>query len=212
MAQAAAFIAGLNACVPAASRIDRYAPAEPQFFSVSIVLMVTSVAYNPAQWDNFFILVGTGSATLAGLVFVAMTINLKGVVKDATHRYRAVNMLTGFTSVFILSSLALMGHQTYRTVGIEWLIVSLLAAAINTNGYVQAFRLPGSLYALSLFRMAGGSACYLGQIIGSFVLLFSSSAGIYIGAVALIVNFSFLVSGSWLLILGTLHSPDDSPV
>jgi hypothetical protein len=170
--------------------------------------MVTSEVYTPGQWNNFFVLVGTGSATLAGLVFVAMTINLKVVAKDATHRYRAINMLSGFTSVFVVSCLALMGHQTYRTLGIEWLIVSLLAAAINTNGYIQAFRLHSSLYALSLFRMVGGSACYLGQIIGSLLLYFGSRAGIYISSIGLIVNFYFLVSGSWLLILGTLHSAD----
>ena len=170
--------------------------------------MVTLEVYNPEQWNNFFILVGTGSATLAGLVFVAMTINLKGVAKDATHRYRAINMLSGFTSAFIISSLALMGHQTYRTLGIEWFIVSLLAAVINTNGYIQAFRQRGSLYALSPFRMVGGSACYVGQVIGSLMLYSGSRMGIYISAIALIVNFYFLVSGSWLLILGTLHSSD----
>ena len=170
--------------------------------------MLASGLYRPEQWANFFLLIGAGSATLAGLVFVAMTINLKGMAKDATHRYRAINMLTGFTSVFILSALALMGHQTYRTIGIEWLIVSLLAAAVNTNGYVQAYRLHGSsLYALSVFRIVGGSACYLGQISGSLMLSFGSGTGIYVGAVAVIVNFYFLVSGSWLLIMGTLNNP-----
>jgi hypothetical protein len=164
--------------------------------------------YRPEQWSNFFILVGTGSATLAGLVFVAMTINLKGVARDATHRYRAINMLTGFTSVFIVSSLVLMGPQTYQTIGIEWLIVSLPAAAINTNGYVQAYKLRGSLYALTLFRMAGGSACYAGQIVGSVLLLAGTGAGLFIGAIGMVVNFYFLVSGSWLLIMGTLHNPD----
>ena len=59
--------------------------AERELHSVSIVLMVASEVYNPEQWNDFFILVGTGAATLAGLVFVAMTINLKGVAKDATH-------------------------------------------------------------------------------------------------------------------------------
>jgi len=170
--------------------------------------MVTLEVYNPEQWNNFFLLVGTGSATLAGLVFVAMTINLKGVAKDATHRYRAINMLNGFTSVFIISSLALMGHQTYHTLGVEWFIVSLFATVVNTNGYMQAFKLRGSLYALSLFRMAGGSACYLGQIIGSLLLFSGSKAGIYTSAIALIANFYFFVSGSWLLIVGTLHNTD----
>lgn len=170
--------------------------------------MIGSHVYSPDQWNNFFILVGTGSATLAGLVFVAMTINLKGVAKDVTHRFRAINMLSGFTSVFILSSLALMGQQTYRTLGIEWLIVSLLAGAINTNGYIQGSKLQGSLYALSPFRIVGGSACYLGQIIGSSMLYFGFGTGIYIAAIALIVNFYFFVSGSWLLIVGTLHNTD----
>jgi hypothetical protein len=172
--------------------------------------MATSDAFDPAQWKDFFVLIGTGSATLAGLVFVALTINLRGVAKDATHRYRAINMLSGFTSVFIVSSLALMGDQTYRTLGIEWFIVALIAAAINTNGYVQAFRQQGSLYGLSRFRMIGGSACYLGQVVGSLLLYAGVAAGIYIAAVGLIVNFYFLVSGAWLLILGTLLDSDQA--
>ena len=170
--------------------------------------MVGSEVYAPEQWNNFFVLVGTGSAALTGLVFVALTINLRSVTQDATHRYRAINMLSGFTAVFLISALALMGHQTYRTLGIEWLLVSAIAAGINTNGYVQGFRLVGSRYALSLVRIIGGSACYLGQIIGSLMLCLGSRTGTYVAALALIVNFFFLVSGSWLLIVGTSLSSD----
>jgi hypothetical protein len=173
--------------------------------------MVGSEVYNPDLWNNFFVLVGTGSAALTGLVFVAMSINLRGVAKDATHRYRAINMLSGFTAVFLISSLALMGHQTYRTLGVEWLLVSLVAAAINTNGYVQGLTLAGSGYALSLFRIVGGSACYLGQLVGSVLLVLGYGAGVYIGAIGLVINFYFLISGSWLLVVGTLNSSKESP-
>lgn len=170
--------------------------------------MVGSDVYRPELWSNFFVLVGTGSAALTGLVFVALTINLKGVVQDATHRYRAINMLSGFTSAFLISALALMGHQTYRTIGIEWLLVSALAAGINTYGYVQGYRLAGSRYALGRVRVVGGSACYLGQIIGALMLSLGASSGIYVAAIALVVNFCFLVSGSWLLIVGTSLTAD----
>lgn len=173
--------------------------------------MSGSELYSADQWNNFFLMVGTGSAALTGLVFVAISVNLRDVVKDATHTYRAINMLNGFTAVFILSSFALMGHQTHQTLGFEWLIVSLVAGAINTNGYIHGFSLSGSRYALSLFRIAGGSACYLGQIIGSAAFLFGAGWGIYIAAIALIVNFYFLVSGSWLLIVGTLNSSNHTP-
>ena len=170
--------------------------------------MVGGAVYEPEQWNNFFVLVGTGSAALTGLVFVALTINLKVVAQDATHRYRALNMLSGFTAVFLIGALALMGHQTNRTLGIEWLIVSSLAAAINTNGYVQGYRLAASRYALSLVRIVGGSACYLGQIVGSLMLCLGSRAGTYVAAIAMIANFYFLVSGSWLLIVGTSPNSD----
>jgi modulator of FtsH protease len=170
-----------------------------------------SEVYNPEQWSNFFVLVGTGSAALTGLVFVAMSINLRGVTRDATHTYRAINMLSGFTAVFLISAFALMGHQTHRTLGIEWLVVSFLAAAINTNGYIRGLSVSGSGYALSSFRIVGGTVCYLGQLVGSVILLVGVEAGIYIAAIALIVNFYFMVSGSWLLIVGTLHSSNESP-
>jgi hypothetical protein len=144
-----------------------------------------------------------------GLVFVAITINLRGVAEDATHRYRAINMLTGFSSAFIVSALALMGQQTPQALGLEWLIVALPATAINTNGYVQAFqRRASSRYALSPFRIVGGSVCYLGQVVGSVMLLLGADSGIYVAAVALVANFVFLISGSWLLIVGTLSRTD----
>jgi hypothetical protein len=173
--------------------------------------VLAAAVYDPRQWTDFFVLVGTGSATLAGLVFVAMTINVKVLTADATHKYRAINMLTGFTAAFVISALALMGHQTHRTLGVEWLLVAALAAGINTNGYVQAFKLRGSLYALGAFRIVGGSACYLGQIVGAVVLLAGGRSGIYISAVALIANFAFFVSGAWLLIVGTLRDADETP-
>ena len=160
------------------------------------------------QWTDFFILVGTGSATLAGLVFVALTINLRGVARDATHRYRAINMLTGFASIFLVSALALMGRQPLVAVGVEWLVVAALALAINTYGYVQAFRLRSSLYALTLIRIIGGSLCYLGQIVGAAMLIEGITAGIYVGAVSVIATFVYLISGSWLLILGTIQTAD----
>ncbi len=173
--------------------------------------MLAAAGYDPRQWTDFFVLVGTGSATLAGLVFVAMTINSRVVTADATHKYRAINMLTGFTAAFILCAFALMGHQTHRSLGIEWLLVAAIAGAINTNGYVQAFRLHSSRYALSPSRIVGGSVCYLGQVVAALLLYDGTRAGIYVAAIALIVNFSFFVSGAWLLIVGTLQDLDETP-
>lgn len=173
--------------------------------------MAGADVYSADQWNNFFLVAGGGSAALTGLVFVAISVNLRDILKDATHTYRAINMLNGFTAGFVVSCLALVGHQTHQSIGVEWLLVSLLAGAINTNGYIRGFSLAGSRYALNLFRIAGGSACYLGQVVGSAAFFLGAGWGIYVAAIALTLNFYFLISGSWLLIVGTLQSPDPGP-
>jgi hypothetical protein len=77
---------------------------------------------------------------LAGLVFVAMSINLDVVAQNATHRLRAINMLTGFTAAFIICGLALMGGQSHRAVGTEWFVVATVAALSYVHNYLQAAR------------------------------------------------------------------------
>ena len=49
--------------------------------------MIAADIFKPEQWTDFFLLVGTGAITLTGLVFVAMSLKLKVVAIDATHRY-----------------------------------------------------------------------------------------------------------------------------
>lgn len=73
----------------------------------------------PEQWNNFFIMVGGGAAALAGLIFVAMSINHRIIMENATHKNRAINMLTGFSAIFMASGFALFGNQSAGALGIE---------------------------------------------------------------------------------------------
>src|SRR5271170_7256011 len=86
--------------------------------------MIAADIFKPGQWTDFFLLVGTGAVTLTGLVFVAMSLNLKGIAIDATHRYRAINTLTGLALVFMRCALVLMGAQNHRSIGAELFVVS----------------------------------------------------------------------------------------
>src|SRR5580658_5067123 len=94
----------------------------------------------PEQWNNFFVMVGGGAAALAGLIFVAMSINPQIIIQNTTHKNRAINMLTGFTAIFLASSFALMGNQHPGMLGFEWLILWLVATVIFIRGYVIAIR------------------------------------------------------------------------
>jgi hypothetical protein len=154
------------------------------------------------QWNNFFVMVGGGSAALLGLIFVAMSINHVIIIQNTTHKNRAINMLTGFTAIFMASGLALMGDQHLEVLGFEWLVLWAIATVIFIRGYVIAIRSGESFIGLNVPRLAGGTLCYLVEVISAIFLILGYSSGFYIAAVAIIVLFAFLISGAWLLMIG----------
>jgi hypothetical protein len=156
----------------------------------------------PEQWNSFFSLVGGGAATLAGLIFVAMSINHQIIIRNTTHKNRAINMLSGFTAVFMACSFELIGNQHLGALGFEWLLLWLIATVIFIRGYVKAIRAGMSSIGLDTPRLAGGTLCYLAQVVAAIFLIVGYSIGLYVAAIATIVLFGFLISGAWLLMIG----------
>jgi hypothetical protein len=154
------------------------------------------------QWNNFFVMVGGGAAALAGLVFIAMSINLSIITRDATHKNRAIATMTGFTAVFMVCAFALMGNQSYQRIGVEWLVVSLVPTITYISVYIRARKVGRSSVGLSIGRFIAGTSCYLAQIIGSVLLISGNVAGLYVAAAAMVLSFAFFISGAWLLITG----------
>jgi hypothetical protein len=171
--------------------------------------MLAAAVYRPDEWHDFFIVVGGAAAVLMGLVFVALSINLEPVVRDATHRYRAIGTLANFAGLFVLCAVALMGGQGNVAIGIEWLVVSSGACAVYVYGYLRARTVGGSRTTLSLLRTGTGTTLYLALIAGSIVLLFDASAGLYIAAIAMVILSVYSVSGAWLLLVGAHELTND---
>jgi len=157
--------------------------------------------YKPDQWLNFFLLVGTGAVTLTGLVFVAMSLNLRAITVDATHRNRAVNTLTGLALVFMRCALVLMGAQNHQSIGAELFVVSGISAAVFVRGYTRAIRMS---HGLRLSRIVGGSVIHLVEMIGAALFLFGYLPGLYVAALAMVTNTCYMITAAWLLVVGVL--------
>ena len=164
--------------------------------------MLALDAYRPDQWHDFFVVVGGGAAVLTGLVFVALSLNVNVVTQDATHRYRAIDTLTGMAGVFVICALVLMGGQDHRAVGIEWLVVAAISIAVYLHGYVQAVRLGGSMAWLRSSRIVVVAVLYLTQVVGAALLVADYIAGLYVAAVAMVAALAFMISAAWLLVVG----------
>jgi hypothetical protein len=169
--------------------------------------MIAADIFRPGQWTNFFLLVGTGAVTLTGLVFVAMSLNLKVIAIHATHRNRAINTLTGLALVFMRCALVLMGAQNHQSVGAELLGVCGISAAIFVKGYIKAIRMSNGL---RLSRIVGGSLVHLTEMIGAALFLFGYLPGLYIAAVAVVTNTCYMISAAWLLVIGAFDQKTES--
>ena len=166
---------------------------------VTICVMIAADIFIRGQWTDFFLLVGTGAITLTGLVFVAMSLNLKAIAIDATHRYRAINTLTGLALVFMRCALVLMGSQNHRAIGAELFVVSGISAAIFIRGYAEAIRMSNSL---TISRIIGGSLVHFAEMLGAAIFFFGHLSGLYIAAAAMVINTCYMITAAWLLVIG----------
>jgi hypothetical protein len=155
--------------------------------------------FRPEQWTDFFVLVGTGAVTLTGLVFVAMSLNLKAIAIDATHRYRAINTLAGLALVFMRCALVLMGGQNYRAIGAELFVVAGISAAGFGKGYANAIKMSSGL---RLSRIVGGSLIHVAEMIGAALFFLGYLPGLYLAAIAIVTNTCYMVTAAWLLVIG----------
>jgi len=166
--------------------------------------------YQPAQWHDFFITVGGGAAALTGLVVVAMSLHLGAIVADPPLRHRARTILTGLAAVFMRCSLVLMGGQNGQAVGAELLIASAALTVAGVLSFRQVSKSGARVPRASVMRTVGGTACYSAEMIGAAVLIVGYIAGIYLAAIAIVANFFFMISGSWLLLVGVSTDEADA--
>jgi hypothetical protein len=171
------------------------------------VLLAVDI-YRPGEWQDFFIMVGGAAAVLTGLVFVAMSLNVGLIAQDATHRYRAVGTLTGMTASFVICALALLGDQKHVALGLEWVAVATVAVVVYMLGYVQSVRLRGSAASRRVSRVLINGVLYVSQLIGAIVLVSGSISGLYVAAVAMVLQLAFMITGAWLLVVGAPAASD----
>lgn len=130
---------------------------------------------------------------------MAMSLNLKVIAFDATHRYRAINTLTGLALVFMRCALVLMGAQNHESIGAELFVIAGISAAIFVKGYTRAIRMSTGL---RLSRIVGGSLVHLAELIGAAVFFLGYLSGLYIAALAIVSNTCYMITAAWLLVIG----------
>ena len=72
------------------------------------------------SWHDFFLLTGTAAATLAGLLFIALSLHMEVLVQEHYRSMLVVarTTLTSFVTVLIVSLIFLVPHLAMRPIGV----------------------------------------------------------------------------------------------
>jgi hypothetical protein len=82
-------------------------------------------AYRVSEWSNLFVATAGASAALAGLVFVAVSINIERILKFAGLPERGLETVLLLLGVLVVSVVGLIPGQGRPPLGVELLVVSL---------------------------------------------------------------------------------------
>jgi hypothetical protein len=75
------------------------------------------------EWSEFFSAEVAGFSALTGLVFVALSINLKTILDTAGTSGRAGEALIVLVEPVLLGLAGLIPHQSRTALGVEWLLI-----------------------------------------------------------------------------------------
>jgi modulator of FtsH protease len=101
--------------------------------------------YSSAEWESLFLAEAGASAALAGLLFVALSINLERILKGAGLPGRAGEAIVLLLTVLVVSTWVLVPGQSPTVLGAEllgsglfaWLILVAVQATGNLNAVVK---------------------------------------------------------------------------
>jgi hypothetical protein len=158
--------------------------------------------FNPASWTTFFSAQVSASAALAGLTFVAVSINLGLIVKQRRLVARAARSLLGMMGVLLASVLCLIPAIGRVWLGWELALLGSLIWATATWAQSRAsHRHPSVGVGARVFFSALTQISILPFLVGGISLIVGRGGGLYWLAAGVIFSLFAALLEAWVLLI-----------
>ena len=159
------------------------------------------------MWTNFFITSAGAASALAGLVFVAVSVNVNRLIEISHLLPRAAATIAALVLILV-SSVAALIPQSAAPLGGEILLFAALCWILKLFSAQQAFvggakwnRPPFEAY----FETLVGQVQVLPFFAGGFLLLARHPSGLYWVAGGILAIFVFSMMNAWILLVEILR-------
>ncbi len=162
-------------------------------------------AYDPAEWSDFFVAVAGASAALAGLVFVAVSINIERILKFVGLPERAQETILLLMAVLLVTIVGLVPGQGHVPLGLELLFVTLAVAALIVRLPVIRSDTGGRSRAWLFSRWAIRAAAMVPLTLAGITVLAQSGGGLYWLLAGIVFAVAGAVTNAWVLLVEILR-------
>jgi len=164
-------------------------------------------AYRADGWQPFYSVVGTAAAALAGLLFIAMSLNLRAVVTHAPLLARAREAFGGFFNLLMLTLLILIPGQDRHVLGAELVTFGIVLAALSVVLQGETIRrLSADRRARWALRNLPLNLATVTILVAGAGLLFGTLGGLFWLVPTVLVYFLWASLNAWNLIVQSVEA------
>jgi hypothetical protein len=162
-------------------------------------------AYSTIRWESFFVAEVGAAAALAGLLFVAISINLSRILADANLPGRAAETIVLLVNALVIGSVCLLPGQSHTALGIEVLVIGAMAWAIPATVQVRNARTPLRPGERRVVRTITTQVATVPFLVAGVSLIAHGGGGLYWVAGGIIATFVAAASAAWVLMVEILR-------
>lgn len=142
------------------------------------------------------------AASLAGLLFVGVSLNMSKILALRGLPERALGALVLLVTILIIASLELVPAQPEGVMGIEIVLIGLVAWAAATSTDIKSMRATEEKYRRLYFNNAVlDQAAVVPYLIAGILIVAGHADGVYFLVPAMLFSFVKAIMEAWVLLV-----------
>jgi modulator of FtsH protease len=157
-------------------------------------------------WGDFAVASAGAGAALAGLIIVAMSVNIKEIIAGEGLPARAAATISSVVVILVASIALLVPGQPATALGVELAVFAVVGLVFQVNAARLMLTLRvGAALPWRVAQSAAGVLQMLVVLVGALFVTAGSATGLYLVAVGFVLIFVIALVNAWVLMVEILR-------